>query len=611
MNGIGEELKKGYESLFSEYRLEPPLDAGNISLVIKQFLRDFLEHAKNPGIYCNGGHTKMLMADFMYELKKVRYIIDNYAESEEENGFILLKDQGNTIEENGIDAVILSSYKFRKELKQSLKEKHPTLLVLDIYDELEKQGIKVQADYYYSNHPYQHYKEINRLQREIRNAVDKQTQQVLYLELITKYLHIKDFRTAAVKLREWKGEWEKNGYSEQEDERTAEDMLSRIESLYELQKKAAASLSGNHVLMFCLDGLRHSDLSEKDMPKMERLIKETGYRYTNAYSYSTSTFEGLVPVYSENSDFRTRYYEKNYVESGCCRFVSEAESQDREIYVYGDGEHYVEGRKIHYRQQFMTVTEKLWQFILDACEAEPGLFYVHELYESHFTFSNPYTEEVLMSEGTAMLFDFLPVKGGHLRADYARQHKDAIRYLDDVLEPMLRPMSCRMVLYADHGNLVLDYDTKLQEIGDLEYTCSEGWTRIPFVLRSPEMGAGTDDGLISLMELNNMILCLLSKQTYRRPDMDYIKIGRSELYNPDFRYLYKMIGKETYLQAFECFLFTDGCRMIVYADGTVQVYDGNGQPMEDVCGKEAMFGKIRSRITVCDLETIRKGWIFQ
>lgn len=598
MNGIGEELKKRYENLFAKYCLEPPMDAGNVSLVIKQSLRDFLEHAKNPGIYCNGGHTKMLMTDFMYELKKVRYIIDNYAQAEEENGFILLKDQEDMLEKNGIDAVILSTYKFRRELKQSLKEKHPDLPVLDIYDELEKQGIKVQADYYYSNHPYHHYKKINRLQREIRNTDEKQKRKECCRELITEYLHIKDFRTAAIKLREWK----KCGCLGQEDERMAEDMLSKITSLYEMQKEAAASLSGEHVLMLCLDGLRHCDLSDKDMPKMDRLIRETGYRYTNAYSYSTSTFEGLVPVYSENNDFRTRYYEKNYVENGGCRFVSEAERQGREIYVYGDGEHYVEGRKIHYRQQFMTVTEKLWQFILDACETEPGLFYVHEMYESHFTFSNPYTEEALMAEGTAMLFDFLPVKGGHLRADYARQHRDAVRYLDDVLEPLLRSMPCRMVLYADHGNLILDYDTKLSEIHDLEYTCSEGWTRIPLVLRSPEMGTGEETGLVSLMELNRMILCLLTGQAYNRSDADYIKMGRSELYNPDFRCLYKMIGKEECLQAFECFLFTDGYRLLIYADGTVRLYDGNGHSVEDAGRKKSMLEKIQGSITVCSPE---------
>ena len=42
MNGIGEDLKKRYENLFAKYCFEPPMDAGNVSLVIKQSLRDFL-----------------------------------------------------------------------------------------------------------------------------------------------------------------------------------------------------------------------------------------------------------------------------------------------------------------------------------------------------------------------------------------------------------------------------------------------------------------------------------------------------------------------------------------------------------------------------------------
>ena len=113
-----------------------------------------------------------------------------------------------------------------------------------------------------------------------------------------------------------------------------------------------------------------------------------------------------------------------------------------------------------------------------------------------------------------MLFDFLPVKGGHLRADYMRQHQDAIHYLDDVLAPFLERLTCRMVLYADHGTLILDKNTEISDIGDMEYTCSEGWTRIPVIIRSPETGVGTNEELISLMELNPIIISLSEKKPY-------------------------------------------------------------------------------------------------
>lgn len=598
MSSISEELEIRYNALFAKYQMQQPLNAKDVGTVIRKSLKKFLKNTKKPAIYCNGGHTKMLMDAYIFELKKVRYIVDNYAVSDQDTGFVLIKDA--EIENYEIDAIVLSTYKFRKDLKQSLQENHPGIPVLDIYDELESAGILVQSDYYYSNHPYQHYKRINQLQRDIKEAADNPTIKGLYSELVTEYLYIKDFRTATVKLNEWIH----TEIIAKEDKKMAERILEDVETLYELEKKAAGSLDKNHVLLLCLDGLRRQDLSEKAMPKLKKLMNETGYQFTNAYSFSTSTFESLVPVYSENGDFTTRYYEKNYVDIKDCRFASLAKRQGREINIYGDAEPFIKGDNIHYSEQFLTVTEKLWQFIIDGCDSENGLFYLHELYESHFTFSNPYTKTALMSEGTAMLFDFLPAKGGHLRADYAKQHDDAIHYLDDVMEPLLRPVKCRMLVYADHGNLILNRDTKISEVGETEYTCSENWTRIPLILCSPEMGAGTDDSLISLMELNNMVISLLKQEAYQVPNAEHIKIARSKLYNPDFHCLYEMAGKKQSLQAFECFLFTNGRKLIVFADGTTRVYEAEDRTVSDI-DKKALVDWVHEEITVCDISRIQ------
>ena len=513
--------------------------------------------------------------------------------SEKEKGFILIKDQD--IEQQGIDAIVLSSYKFRQELKQKLTIAHPDIPVLDIYDEFEKRGVEIKADYYYSNHPYQHYKRINQLQRGIIAGSEKSAIKELYIPLITKYLHIKDFRTAIIKLQEWRN----IENILQEDRIMIDELLEDVEALYRLQIETMASLSEKHVLMLCLDGLRQQDLSDYDMPKINKMLKETGYRYTNAYSYSTSTYESLIPVYSENTDLSTKYYEKSNVTLENCRFASLAEKQGRKIYIYGDAEHFIEGKHIQYSECFLTVTEKIWQFIFDAMDIECGLFYLHESYESHFTFSNPYTQESLIAEGTAMLFDFLPVKGGHLRTDYAKQHKDAIHYLDDVLEPLLRSLKCQMLLYADHGNLILNYDTKLSEVSDMEYTCSEGWTRIPLILRSPKIGAGADNRLISLMELNNMVIALLENHIYNAPTVQYIKLARSALYNPDFRFLYRMMDKELYLQAFECFVFANRKKLLVFEDGTTQLYDVFDHRIYDDIIQKEMFEQVKGEITVC------------
>lgn len=597
MESIRQELERRYHNLFADYGLASPMDTGDIIPIIRRSLRTFLKDAKRPAIYCNGGHTKMLMAGFMYELRNVKHIVDNYAPCEQEGGFALIRD--DEIEERGIDAIVLSSYKFRQDIKESLEKNHPHIPALDIYDEFAKEGILVETDYYYFSHPYQHYKRINDFQRQIREGGGKRSLKELYIDLVSRYLHIKDFRTAIVRLNEWAA---LDGVVA-EDIALAERMRADVELLYELECKAAASLSPDHVLMFCMDGLRQQDLSVEDMPKLKKMLDETSYQFTRAYSYSTSTYESLVAVYSGNSDFRTRDFEKNHVEVEDCSFASLALQQGRQIHIYADNARFLEGEGVCHKERFLTVTQKLWQFILDALETERELFYIHELYESHFTFSNPYTEEKLMSEGTAMLFDFLPAKGGRLRADYDRQHRDAIHYLDDVVTPLLCPMKCRMAIYADHGNLLLDYDSKLSQVGELDYTCSEGWTRIPLALRAPEMGVGTDGRLVSLMELNAMLERLLMAKAYKAVDVDYIKIGRSQLYNPNFQVLYEMVGKARQLLAFECFLFTDGRRLIVYADGTAELFDAAGNLMQD--GKGELMTKIEENITVCDSHSLR------
>lgn len=619
MSKIGQKLEQKYESLFLKYGLEHPLEAKRINGIIKKSLQSFLERAMNPALYCNGGHTQMLMADFVFELKKVKHIVDNYASSGEDGGFSLIRDE--ELAEKGIDAVVLSTFKFREEVKRNLRERHPDIPVLDLYDELEKKGIKMQADYYYTSHPYHNYHSINSLQREIKAtaSLEKQTERTvleeLYRKLITKYIQIKDFRTAIAKVREMgsfiaqyaEGDDKEEGHGVFETDRFAVEALRKdLEELYELERQAAASVPEDAVLMLCLDALRCEDLSARDMPKLKKWLDRETYYYERAYSFSTSTFESLVPVYSGNDDLRTGYYEKNVVDEKDCGFVRTAKRQKRDIYIYGDVEHYIEGEDIFYSDTAQTVTEKFWDFLIDGSEKENGLFYLHEQYESHFTFSNPYTEDPLKSEGTALLFDFLPVKGGHLRADYKKQHQDAIRYLDDVLTPLLAKVSCRIVLYADHGTLILDKDAELSEVEDMAYTCSEGWTRIPVAIRSPETGVGKSDELISLMELGSMVESLLEKKDYRktrRRKPEYVKIARSKLYNPDFRFLYGMVGKEQYLQALECFVFEDGYKLVIFENGYTELYLLRGDrdvAVWDNLKKRELFGKIRQEITVCD-----------
>ena len=354
-----------------------------------------------------------------------------------------------------------------------------------------------------------------------------------------------------------------------------------------------------------MDGLRRKDISENNINNLYELIQRDMYFLENAYSVSTSTFESLIPAYSENDNLKTKYYQMNKIKSNNCRFIMTAKKQNRKIVFYTDGADYIEDDKIRVKSQSQTATEKLWDFIIDAIEEKNGLFYIHILYESHYSYPNPYTAEEIVADGTNIMFDYLEHNGGQIRTDYNKQQKDALKYIDDVIVPLIEKLQCRMVLFADHGNILIDRGMPLESIEKTKFTFHEDLIQVPLAIKSPEMEVKKDTGINSIMELNNIIISLMEKKRVELKKKDYIKVVRSEIYNPDFKYLYKKVDNEQGLLAFEVFIFRDGYKLAVYADGTVELYLAETDTeVHDALIRKRLWEKIKNKITVCDEQKI-------
>lgn len=200
-----------------------------------------------------------------------------------------------------------------------------------------------------------------------------------------------------------------------------------------------------------------------------------------------------------------------------------------------------------------------------------------------------------------MLFDYLESLGGKLRSDYKGNNKDALRYIDDMLSPILDVLSCRILIYADHGNKIYSQNQKLEEIKRLDWSAGESLFRIPLTIISPETGVGENKSIISLMEINEIIIALLNHRKYEYKGQSFIKIARSEIYNPDLRFLCKKASAEHELLAFEGFIFDTGYKLIVYADGIVSLFHKySDKEILDVPFKKFLFSIIMNEITVCE-----------
>lgn len=160
-----------------------------------------------------------------------------------------------------------------------------------------------------------------------------------------------------------------------------------------------------------------------------------------------------------------------------------------------------------------------------------------------------------------------------------------------------------MVIYADHGNIIFNQDMKLEDIPPLCLSYHDDLLHIPFIIRSPEMGTGVDDRSISLMEINEILVCLMEKKKFTRKQPDIVKAQRSAIYNPDFQYLYRKCGQEQGLRAYEVFLFEDRSSLAIYDNGCTELTE-NDHIVEDEQKKRRLYERIKTRITVCDCDKV-------
>lgn len=584
-------LIEKYQQFVEKYgREDEVVSSASVTQEVRSMIIDFMHRNKKVALYCYGEHTEMLLAEFVFELKGIVCIIDNYIDNRDNTGYRIIKE--NEIEENQIDGVIISSFVYRESIAQSLEKNHPSVQVLDIYQGLESKGIFLKYSYYQTDHPFHNYKEINRLQRKLACETSKDNRQLLLKKIVYSYVHIKDFATAIKKGKELVALFPSSANRV---------LLNDLQEIYNIELKEAEKISDNNVLMLCIDALRAEDFSESSMPKVFSAVSRKGFIYKNAYAYSTSTYESLVPVYSENSDQKTHYYEKDSIKGCECSFFREAKKQGRNIYFYTDMGEYIEDEEIIRTGRSQTTTEKIWNFIVDAANEDNGLFYIHNSFESHFSFANPYTEAEIVVGGQNILYDYLEQKGGKLRTDYVKQHNDAIRYIDDIIGPILERLNIRMLLFADHGTFVLDRAMSLDEVDDSLLVCHEQCIRIPLAVISPEKGVGTSNGLVSLMDFNKMMLALLNKTNYKDKTNKWIKIGRSAIYNPEFKTLYMRKNLERGLLAFEGFIFGDlEIKLIVYSDGKKEIYSTESDELiDDVERVQELYNIVKKDVTVC------------
>lgn len=542
-------LMQKYNELIKLYNIDEDVDRKHTSLAIRNILNKFCYSHNNVAIWCNGEQTRMLMTDYMDELRNINIIIDNQLNGYGD-GFNVIKE--SEIRDNRIEGIIISSYRYKDEIKKNLEKNFKDIPYLDIYDELQKKGICLEAEYYKYSHPNNTYFVINKYRNNIRLGIDLEES---YIQLINKLIVIKDFFTAT--------EVAKQFLKITSEPEKVKNVIMILSDLCEYIKYNISKINKNNILMICIDTMRKQDFYNR-FNNTIKAVNNKACCFYNAYSVSTSTYESLIPTYGE---YKSVKQVGTIVKEKDCRFICESIKNKRKIYFYTDGDKFIESDEIKYSGCFQTITEKLWNFLIDVSNEKHGLFYIHVLQESHFWYANAYTEVPFVS---GISTDIIDLKNSDMIDKLKNQKIDADRYLDNILSFLLGNINSNFVVYADHGYLMPD-EYKINEEDNSIYSYHNSLIQIPLIIKQNENNLMIGDRyeLISLMQLNEMLCNIINNRIVTPKQYDYIKVQRTAIYNPKLKKIYREKGRERELMAFELFVFVDGYKLCVYEDGKI------------------------------------------
>lgn len=120
--------------------------------IVRDYLIDRLE-GKSVAIRGAGGHTDQLLGILSDSVVNIICVWDKNVNADTYGGFPVVRNVTDT-EMREVDAVLISSWKYRKEMKEDVieeieKNNIKGIEVVDFYEELQQKGIPIDSEYFW------------------------------------------------------------------------------------------------------------------------------------------------------------------------------------------------------------------------------------------------------------------------------------------------------------------------------------------------------------------------------------------------------------------------------------------------------------------------------
>lgn len=507
-------------------------------------------------------HAAVIIKKYILNLGGLQCLVDSSKDLQGKDfmGYPIIAPE--RMKEKGIEVVIVASRASAVSIRETLREIAPECECIDIYEELRKQNIIIDYNFFSEQNIYT---KLYQLKAMYEQSSGEKEPEVLH-QLISYYLKIRDFYYA----KKYADEYVEKQFSHAEQ---LQRMFIEIEALMEEIKEKTKRRTGD-ICIHLIDSLRAIDVYEKEDTGKTKLRMFANYAshaaiFTNAYATAPTTYESMVSIVKQNLPFKENIYEQNsfmfdYEEFDLLKYAVK-ENKDISFYVAKDYLIMNESCNIHRKEQ-LHMSEKLWTVLCDMAESDKDTFnFLYYPWELHFPMlcgyltSEPQTKH-FTDVGLEDMSDFIE-----------QQFTDCLAYVDvqfNYYSDFFSDETLQIFL-GDHSQPVYDYEKQVPFF--MYYKECDKVSHIAFMISSSRIQAGEYTKLISMLDFNSIMKSVITE--YKIPDAsrEIVQYQYYNIQNKKLRDVAKQKGYMDYVDGIQCFLSTNYL-YVKTATGVEEVY---------------------------------------
>lgn len=512
---------------------------------------------KKFAIWGSGDHTTQLYKYFSSEIKDAEFILDN-DKSKEGKKFLKFDIRYPDVEKiKLIDVILISSFSCVEQIEEQIKKMDVEVEVINIYDKLEKKGVKLQAAFYSDASIYT---DIYKLKK----AFNEKKQENILKDIILNYLKIRDINNA----KKYINIYINNNYDKYNK---MIELLRRLEYIENDIIDRINEKAKDNIFIFYWDALRYKDVHSKNtqMKYINSILNQSTY-FTNTYSPSIFTYDSVQTILTGLDKNNAEIKDKKIVSDEHCEFIKEAQSKGYKIKIYTNYWDIIEGEKIeHFNSDYATLT--IWNAVCNMAASSDSkniyiLYFWQETHPPHFCGNH---EKIPFEHSTPFSGSKCTMQS---QEDYNNQYNECLRYIDEVMEYYYSILgeNTLKILFSDHGQIIEQATYELKDIGTLA-----GWhddrVHIPLVITGGHISKKRIDGLFSMSKFNEIMKLILDKKQISLDIEDKIYFRFSKMYNAIMVNNYKKAKMEDYVHGFIVYM-NDKYKCVITGNNKIRYF---------------------------------------